>query len=87
MFVTLGLITSVPVSAGTLIHYQQQQKNVFEINWYFTALDIVLYGANFAGMKLAGVILIAIGFFLVMYVSNVHSISNLSKEKFNQKSI
>ncbi|XP_031631178.1 putative thiamine transporter SLC35F3 isoform X2 [Contarinia nasturtii] len=49
MFVTLGLITSVPVSA---------------------ALDIVLYGANFAGMKLAGVILIAIGFFLVMFPNN-----------------
>ncbi|XP_035774407.1 uncharacterized protein LOC118457180 isoform X3 [Anopheles albimanus] len=49
MFVTLGLITAVPVSA---------------------ALDIVLYGANFAGMKLAGIILIAVGFFLVMFPEN-----------------
>uniref|UniRef100_A0AAG5CQN7 EamA domain-containing protein n=1 Tax=Anopheles atroparvus TaxID=41427 RepID=A0AAG5CQN7_ANOAO len=49
MFVTLGLITAVPVSA---------------------ALDIVLYGAQFAGMKLAGIILIAVGFFLVMFPDN-----------------
>ncbi|XP_058057677.1 uncharacterized protein LOC131208802 [Anopheles bellator] len=49
MFVTLGLITAVPVSA---------------------ALDIVLYGAHFAGMKLAGIILIAVGFFLVMFPEN-----------------
>ncbi|XP_037051657.1 putative thiamine transporter SLC35F3 isoform X4 [Bradysia coprophila] len=49
LFVTLGLITSVPVSA---------------------ALDVVLYGANFAGMKLAGVVLISIGFFLVMFPNN-----------------
>ncbi|XP_035894458.1 solute carrier family 35 member F4 isoform X1 [Anopheles stephensi] len=49
MFVTLGLITAVPVSA---------------------ALDIVLYGAHFAGMKLAGIILIAVGFFLVMFPDN-----------------
>lgn len=33
----------------------------------FSALDILLYKANFAGMKLAGVILISIGFFLVMF--------------------
>ncbi|TMW46506.1 hypothetical protein DOY81_008409, partial [Sarcophaga bullata] len=39
MFVTLGLITAVPVSG---------------------ALDVVLYGATFAGMKLASVILIAV---------------------------
>ncbi|XP_026474662.1 putative thiamine transporter SLC35F3 [Ctenocephalides felis] len=49
LFVTLGLITAVPVSA---------------------ALDVVLYGATFAGMKLAGVILIAVGFFLVMFPDN-----------------
>ncbi|XP_065095928.1 solute carrier family 35 member F3 isoform X6 [Ochlerotatus camptorhynchus] len=49
MFVTLGLITAVPVSA---------------------ALDIVLYGAQFAGMKLAGIILISVGFFLVMFPDN-----------------
>ncbi|XP_058813232.1 uncharacterized protein LOC131677427 isoform X2 [Topomyia yanbarensis] len=49
MFVTLGLITAVPVSA---------------------ALDIVLYGAHFAGMKLSGIILIAVGFFLVMFPDN-----------------
>ncbi|CAD6993829.1 unnamed protein product [Ceratitis capitata] len=49
MFVTLGLITAVPVSG---------------------ALDVVLYGATFAGMKLAGVILIAVGFFLVMFPEN-----------------
>ncbi|XP_062123839.1 uncharacterized protein LOC133837178 isoform X2 [Drosophila sulfurigaster albostrigata] len=49
MFVTLGLITAVPVSG---------------------ALDVILYSATFAGMKLAGVILIAIGFFLVMFPEN-----------------
>lgn len=49
MFVTLGLITAVPVSG---------------------ALDVILYGATFAGMKLAGVILIGIGFFLVMFPEN-----------------
>ncbi|XP_077297209.1 solute carrier family 35 member F3 [Arctopsyche grandis] len=49
LFITLGLITAVPVSA---------------------ALDVVLYGAHFAGMKLAGMILIAVGFFLVMFPDN-----------------
>ncbi|XP_058789076.1 solute carrier family 35 member F4 isoform X3 [Phymastichus coffea] len=49
LFITLGLITAVPVSA---------------------ALDVILYGANFAGMKLAGMILIATGFFLVMFPNN-----------------
>ncbi|XP_066993222.1 solute carrier family 35 member F3 isoform X1 [Anabrus simplex] len=49
LFITLGLITAVPVSA---------------------ALDVVLYGANFVGMKLAGMILIAVGFFLVMFPDN-----------------
>ncbi|KAF7280346.1 hypothetical protein GWI33_006122, partial [Rhynchophorus ferrugineus] len=49
MFITLGLITAVPVSA---------------------ALDVVLYGAQFEGMKLAGMILIAVGFFLVMFPDN-----------------
>ncbi|KAL3278978.1 hypothetical protein HHI36_016495 [Cryptolaemus montrouzieri] len=49
LFITLGFITSVPVSA---------------------ALDVVLYGATFEGMKLAGMILISIGFFLVMFPAN-----------------
>ncbi|XP_073992586.1 solute carrier family 35 member F3 isoform X2 [Rhodnius prolixus] len=49
LFITLGLITAVPVSA---------------------ALDVVLYGAHFFGMKLAGMILISIGFFLVMFPDN-----------------
>ncbi|XP_013174190.1 PREDICTED: putative thiamine transporter SLC35F3 [Papilio xuthus] len=49
IFVSLGLITAVPVSA---------------------ALDVVMYGAQFAGMKLAGIILIAVGFFLVMFPDN-----------------
>ncbi|GBP14581.1 Solute carrier family 35 member F4 [Eumeta japonica] len=49
MFVTLGLITAVPVSA---------------------ALDVVLYEVQFEGMKLAGVILIGVGFFLVMFPDN-----------------
>lgn len=35
-----------------------------------TALDVVLYGAHFEGMKLAGMILIAVGFFLVMFPDN-----------------
>jgi hypothetical protein len=34
------------------------------------ALDVVLYGAHFVGMKLAGMILIAVGFFLVMFPDN-----------------
>lgn len=34
------------------------------------ALDVVLYDAHFAGMKLAGIVLIAIGFFLVMFPNN-----------------
>ncbi|XP_044592635.1 putative thiamine transporter SLC35F3 [Cotesia glomerata] len=49
LFITLGLITAVPVSA---------------------ALDVVLYGAHFVGMKLAGMILISVGFFLVMFPDN-----------------
>ncbi|KAL0274510.1 UNVERIFIED_CONTAM: hypothetical protein PYX00_002609 [Menopon gallinae] len=49
LFITLGLITAVPVSA---------------------ALDVILYGAEFAGMKLAGIILISVGFFLVMFPDN-----------------
>ncbi|XP_044743465.1 putative thiamine transporter SLC35F3 [Chrysoperla carnea] len=49
LFITLGLITAVPLSA---------------------ALDVVLYGAHFAGMKLSGIILIAVGFFLVMFPDN-----------------
>ncbi|XP_076227258.1 solute carrier family 35 member F3 isoform X3 [Nomia melanderi] len=49
LFITLGLITAVPVSA---------------------ALDVVLYGAHFVGMKLAGMIFIAVGFFLVMFPDN-----------------
>lgn len=34
------------------------------------ALDVVLYGVEFEGMKLAGIILIAVGFFLVMFPDN-----------------
>ncbi|XP_067208897.1 solute carrier family 35 member F3 isoform X3 [Linepithema humile] len=49
LFITLGLITAVPVSA---------------------ALDIIFYGACFVGMKLAGLIFIAVGFFLVMFPDN-----------------
>lgn len=37
---------------------------------FFPALDVVLYGAHFAGMKLAGIILISVGFFLVMFPNN-----------------
>lgn len=37
---------------------------------YFSALDVALYDASFEGMKLAGMILIAIGFFLVMFPDN-----------------
>jgi len=36
----------------------------------FAALDVVLYNATFVGMKLAGMILIAVGFFLVMLPDN-----------------
>ncbi|KAG5670094.1 hypothetical protein PVAND_000378 [Polypedilum vanderplanki] len=49
MFITLGLITTVPVSAS---------------------LDILLYGEKFTGMKLGGIILISVGFFLVMFPNN-----------------
>ncbi|CAH2085276.1 unnamed protein product [Euphydryas editha] len=49
IFVSLGLITAVPISA---------------------ALDVVLYGVEFEGMKLAGIILITVGFFLVMFPDN-----------------
>lgn len=34
------------------------------------ALDITLYEAKFVGMKLSGVILIGVGFFLVMLPNN-----------------
>lgn len=34
------------------------------------ALDITMYGAQFTGMKLYGVILICVGFFLVMLPEN-----------------
>ncbi|XP_029032679.2 solute carrier family 35 member F4 isoform X2 [Osmia bicornis bicornis] len=34
------------------------------------ALDVLLYGAHFMGMKLAGMIFIAVGFFLVMFPDN-----------------
>lgn len=37
---------------------------------FFLALDVVLYGANFHGMNLAGIIIIAVGFFLVMFPNN-----------------
>ncbi|XP_044004128.1 putative thiamine transporter SLC35F3 isoform X5 [Aphidius gifuensis] len=61
LFITLGLITAVPVSA---------------------ALDVVLYGAHFVGMKLAGIILIAVGFFLVMFPDNWPDyITRLLREK------
>ncbi|XP_026296296.1 solute carrier family 35 member F4 isoform X6 [Apis mellifera] len=33
-------------------------------------LDVLLYGAHFMGMKLAGMIFIAVGFFLVMFPDN-----------------
>lgn len=36
----------------------------------FPALDVVFYGAEFHGMKLAGMILISVGFFLVMFPDN-----------------
>ncbi|XP_073952171.1 solute carrier family 35 member F3 isoform X2 [Choristoneura fumiferana] len=49
IFVSLALITAVPVSAG---------------------LDVVLYGVQFEGMKLAGIVLIAVGFSLVMFPDN-----------------
>lgn len=37
---------------------------------FLVALDVVLYDVNFEGMKLAGMILIAVGFFLVMFPDN-----------------
>lgn len=70
MFVTLGLITSVPVSAGKLIQAYQSLVEFVTTFLSFSALDILLYNASFAGMKLAGVILISIGFFLVMFPNN-----------------
>lgn len=94
MFVTLGLITAVPVSGGNKLNNSllaQKYKFpiicfvtiflpffrcILQILWlivfffYLIALDVILYGATFAGMKLAGVILIGIGFFLVMFPEN-----------------
>ncbi|XP_072949950.1 solute carrier family 35 member F3 isoform X2 [Epargyreus clarus] len=49
IFVSMSLITAVPVSA---------------------ALDVVFYEAHFEGMKLAGIILITVGFSLVMLPDN-----------------
>ncbi|XP_076044007.1 solute carrier family 35 member F4 isoform X2 [Oratosquilla oratoria] len=49
IFITLGLVLAVPVSA---------------------ALDIRWYGVVFEGMKLAGVVLIVTGFFLVLFPAN-----------------
>lgn len=37
---------------------------------FHVALDVVLYGVEFEGMKLAGIILITVGFFLVMFPDN-----------------
>lgn len=48
-----------------LIQLQELLKRNF-VN-FFLALDVVLYGTHFYGMKLAGIILISIGFFLVMF--------------------
>lgn len=87
LFITLGLITSVPVSAGNnasgLVYAQRRQvinplRRCARNKWTFpkilklnvSALDVVLYGAHFEGMKLAGMILIAVGFFLVMFPDN-----------------
>jgi solute carrier family 35, member F3/4 len=36
----------------------------------FSALDVVLYEVQFEGMKLAGIILITVGFSLVMFPDN-----------------
>ncbi|KAK3866261.1 hypothetical protein Pcinc_028195 [Petrolisthes cinctipes] len=49
LFITLGLVLAVPVSA---------------------ALDIKWYQVKFEGMKLAGIILIVCGFFLVLLPAN-----------------
>ncbi|CAB3222323.1 unnamed protein product [Arctia plantaginis] len=49
IFISLALITAVPVSG---------------------ALDVLLYGVQFEGMNLAGLILIGVGFFLVMFPDN-----------------
>ncbi|XP_071552837.1 solute carrier family 35 member F3 [Panulirus ornatus] len=49
IFITLGLVLAVPVSA---------------------VLDIKWYGVKFEGMKLAGVVLIMCGFFLVLFPAN-----------------
>ncbi|XP_063392348.1 solute carrier family 35 member F3 [Cydia fagiglandana] len=49
IFVSLALITAVPVSAG---------------------LDVAFYQVQFEGMKLAGIVLIGVGFSLVMFPDN-----------------
>ncbi|XP_050726797.1 putative thiamine transporter SLC35F3 isoform X1 [Eriocheir sinensis] len=49
IFITLGLVLAIPVSA---------------------ALDIKWYHVKFEGMKLAGVVLIVCGFFLVLFPAN-----------------
>ncbi|KZC06781.1 Solute carrier family 35 member F3 [Dufourea novaeangliae] len=61
LFITLGLITAVPVSA---------------------ALDVVLYGAHFVGMKLAGIIIMRVAFCFIKvrknYVISLMTIINLT---------
>ncbi|KAF4523838.1 hypothetical protein B566_EDAN013606 [Ephemera danica] len=49
VFITLGLIAAVPLSA---------------------AVDALLYHEHFHGMKLSGMVLIAVGFFLVLFPDN-----------------
>ncbi|CAL4064338.1 unnamed protein product [Meganyctiphanes norvegica] len=49
IFITLGLVFAVPVSA---------------------ALDMEWYGVKFEGMKLAGIVMIVCGFFLVLFPGN-----------------
>lgn len=70
-FVTLGLITSVPVSAGSYFCFPRKLwiRDIQDFR-FLSALDITLYEAEFAGMKLSGVILIGVGFFLVMLPDN-----------------
>lgn len=74
IFVSLGLITAVPVSAGMYIFIPclvigKFVKYIFKYISHL-ALDVVLYGVEFEGMKLAGIILITVGFFLVMFPDN-----------------
>lgn len=73
IFITLGLITAIPMSAG-----KKKKNNNFSLlkiimidfKLFIAALDIIFYKASFEGMKLSGIILITTGFVLLLFPNN-----------------